>query len=223
MSGVEETLTPQEQILKLEKNLFEVTQKLEDTSKELEEKKQQCTELKQTIATGRQNHDMELNVLQQELEAAKEEAAHSEVVWKEKNNRLLQDTAHIQDIETENIKLRDRVGLLLNELERRGSVFAEESHRIKNDAFNLRIQLESTFRKTLHEMDVKYKDEAFNALGEDSKNALIENSKLEKELTIQSIGIEALLKRYNNQLKMHRELKVENEILVKKDKKLLNL
>jgi hypothetical protein len=219
MAGVEEALTPQEQILKLERSLFETTQKLEDSTKELDEKKQQCQELKQTIVRGRENHDDELNILQQELEAAKEEAAHSKVLWTEKNNRLKQDTAHIQDVETENIKLRDRIGLLMNELEKRGSVFAEESHRIKNDAFNLRTQLESTFRKTLHEMDAKYKDEAFNALGEDSKNALIENSKLEKELTIQSIGIEALLKRYNNQLEMHRELKVENEILVKKDKK----
>ena len=35
---------------------------------------------------------------------------------------------------------------------------------------------------------------------------------------MQSIGIEALLKRYNNQLVKHRELKVENEILVKKDR-----
>ena len=78
------------------------------------------------------------------------------------------------------------------------------------------MQLESTFRKS-HEMDAKYKEEAFQALANDSKNALIENSKLER-VNRAKYWNEALLKRYNNQLVKHRELKVENEILVKKDR-----
>jgi hypothetical protein len=214
----EEHLTPELQILTLEKRLVETTEKLAASHKQLESKREECLDLKNAVKSTEHQHAEELELLKQEIEALKEDHKHSDTIRDEELGRLRHDMAHVEDVELENRKLRERVGLLMNELQKRGTDFAEETHRVKNDAFKLRVQLESTFRKTLQEMDVKYKDDAFNALGEDSKNALVENSKLERELTIQSIGIESLLKRYQKQLAAYRELKVENEVLVKKDK-----
>eukprot|EP00943_MAST-04B_sp_MAST-4B-sp1_P008040 g8040.t1 len=215
----EETpMTPEEEIQMLRFSLKEAQDNIADLKLQVSEKDNQISDLKKTQQSLKEQQQEEIKLFTEEIKALKDERAHDEVLLVEEINRLKQDNAHIGDVENANRRLTDRVGELLSELEKRGRNFAEESHRVKNDAFNLRIQLESTFRKSLHEMDAKYKEDAFQSLSNDSKNALIENSKLEKELTIQSIGIEALLKRYNAQLTMYRELKVENEILVKKDR-----
>ena len=216
--GEEEELTPEEEIQKLRFMLKESQDEAAELKLQVSEKNSQIAGMREARSSLVTQQKEEVALLLEEIKSLKEEREHDEVLLVEEINRLKQDNAHVGDVEEENRRLRERVAELLGELEKRGRNFAEESHRVKNDAFNLRMQLESTFRKSLHEMDAKYKEEAFQALANDSKNALIENSKLEKELTVQSIGIEALLKRYNNQLVKHRELKVENEILVKKDR-----
>ena len=216
--GEEEELTPEEEIQKLRFMLKESQDEAAELKLQVNEKNSQIADMREARTSLVTQQKEEVGILLEEIKALKEEGEHDEILMVEEINRLKQDNAHVGDVEEENRRLRERVAELLGELEKRGRNFAEESHRVKNDAFNLRMQLESTFRKSLHEMDAKYKEEAFQALANDSKNALIENSKLEKELTVQSIGIEALLKRYNNQLVKHRELKVENEILVKKDR-----
>jgi hypothetical protein len=113
--------------------------------------------------------------------------------------QLRTDAAAMSDMDREVRHLRERVASLLDELEIEGRNHAEESHRLTKESFSLRIKLESTFRKTLQEIDGKYKEQAFAELANDSKNALVENSKLEEELAIQSIGIESLLERYKRQ------------------------
>ena len=211
-------LTPEEEMQMLRFKIKEMEDKNNDLKEQVNEKNDKIGKLQQAQQSLKEQQREEIQLFMEEIKALKSEREHDELLLVEEVNRLKQDNAHISDVEDANRRLRDRVGELLSELEKRGRNFAEESHRVKNDAFNLRMQLESTFRKSLHEMDAKYKEEAFQSLTNDSKNALIENSKLEKELTVQSIGIEALLKRYNKHLTLYRELKVENEILVKKDK-----
>ena len=178
----------------------EMEDKNNDLKEQVNEKNDKIGKLQQAQQSLKEQQREEIQLFMEEIKALKSEREHDELLLVEEVNRLKQDNAHISDVEDANRRLRDRVGELLSELEKRGRNFAEESHRVKNDAFNLRMQLESTFRKSLHEMDAKYKEEAFQSLTNDSKNALIENSKLEKELTVQSIGIEALLKRYNKHL-----------------------
>lgn len=47
----------------------------------------------------------------------------------------------------------------------------------------------------LEEMDARYKEEAFQDINKESKRALIDNSRLEEELALQSVGITKLLKK----------------------------
>ena len=122
------------------------------------------------------------------------------------------DAAAMSDMELEVGRLRNQVASLLAELEKQGRHHAEETHRLTKESFSLRVKLEQTFRNTLQEIDGKYKEQAFSQLDRDSKNALVENSKLEEELAIQSIGIESLLARYKRQSQVLQQVKQDKSL-----------
>ena len=67
--------------------------------------------------------------------------------------------------------------------------------------------------KSLEELDVKYREEAFQEIEKESKQALVDNSKLQEELAIQSIGIDKLLKKYKKAEAMLSSSKLEREML----------
>jgi hypothetical protein len=116
-------------------------------------------------------------------------------------------------MERENVSLRRRVTSLLGQVEKEGMDHAHETHTMKKEMFNLRMQLEQTFRKTLQELDGQYQKKAFDAMSEESKNALMANARLKEELALQSVGVENLLQRYKRQdtdLSKHR---VDQDIL----------
>lgn len=86
---------------------------------------------------------------------------------------------------------------------------------MRKDTFNHKMALEQTFRKTIQELDSEYRKKAFEAMSEESKNALSANTKLKEELFIQSNGVENLLQRFKAQGDEFLRMKVENEILDK--------
>ena len=118
-------------------------------------------------------------------------------------------------LETTNVSLRKRVDELVKELEVDGLAHAEEIHKMRKDMFNHKMALEQTFRKTVHELDAEYRRKAFEAMSEESKDALIANARLKEELYIQSNGVENLLQRFKSQGDQFHRLKVEHEILEK--------
>ena len=156
-------------------------------------------QLKTQINQKDETHEAELELVRSEVDVIREETKHSSNLQGERIRQLSTDAAAMSDMEREVKHLRERVSDLLNVLETEGRNHAEETHRLTKESFSLRIKLEQTFRKTLQEIDGKYKEQAFSELARDSKNALVENSKLEEELAIQSIGIESLLERYKKQ------------------------
>jgi hypothetical protein len=165
----------------------------------LREQRQRIEQLERDADEVAEAHDVEMDVLRVELSAAKEESQHDADLQALRMRGLETDAAALGDMEREMGRLRERVAGLLGELEEQGRHHAEETHRLTKESFSLRIKLEQTFRNTLQEIDGKYKEQAFSQLTRDSKNALVENSKLEEELAIQSIGIESLLARYKRQ------------------------
>ncbi|KAG2818869.1 hypothetical protein PC118_g7549 [Phytophthora cactorum] len=99
------------------------------------------------------------------------------------------------------------------EMEQENKTHAEEIHKVRLDMFNHKMALEKTFRKALQELDADYLKKAFNAMSEESKNALVANAKLKDELQLQSIGVDNLMHRFTQQAKHFQRMKVENEIL----------
>ncbi|KAF1782665.1 hypothetical protein GQ600_11046 [Phytophthora cactorum] len=102
---------------------------------------------------------------------------------------------------------------LMQEMEQENKTHAEEIHKVRLDMFNHKMALEKTFRKALQELDADYLKKAFNAMSEESKNALVANAKLKDELQLQSIGVDNLMHRFTQQAKHFQRMKVENEIL----------
>ena len=174
-----------------------------------------AAEMSGRLEREREQHEEELRMEETEREVRQEEADHSVAVLEQKLAQLRADTAAGQIIEEENMSLRRRVEELLTQMERESTAHAEETHRLKKEAFNLRMQLEQTFRKSLQEMDSKYHQRAFEDMSEESKNALVANSKLKEELALQSIGIESLMARYKAQEAAAKKLRLENEVLRK--------
>ncbi|KDO34654.1 hypothetical protein SPRG_00717 [Saprolegnia parasitica CBS 223.65] len=109
-------------------------------------------------------------------------------------------------LDTANATLRSRVDELTH---------VEEIHAMRLDMFNHKMALEQTFRKSLQELDAQYLKKAYNAMAEESKNALVANAKLKDELQMQSIGVENLMLRFKAQADQFHKMKVENEILEK--------
>ena len=56
---------------------------------------------------------------------------------------------------------------------------------MKKEMLELRQQIEDTFRKSLMDTDRIMKQNAFDALTDESKTALLANAKLKEELAIQ--------------------------------------
>jgi hypothetical protein len=74
-----------------------------------------------------------------------------------------------------------------------------ETHELSQKGFKLRMQLEQTFRRTLKEMEVQYRQQALEGMKDESKQALNANRLLREELEIQSNGIKAMIKRFDKQ------------------------
>ncbi|KAG9409842.1 hypothetical protein AC1031_020152 [Aphanomyces cochlioides] len=118
-------------------------------------------------------------------------------------------------LESVNASLRLRVDELMRQLELENKNHIEEIHAMRLDMFNHKMALEQTFRKSLQELDGQYLKKAFNAMADESKNALVANAKLKDELHMQSIGVENLMHRFKTQAEQYHKMKVENEILEK--------
>ena len=195
----EEDENEEDEILRLRHKLASSRQEHTEQNERLREYARVVNDLKATMAELNETHQAELELVRSEVDVIKEEYNHAKQVQETRIRQLCTDAAAATDMEREVKQLRERVSDLLNELETEGRNHAEESHRLTKESFSLRVKLEQTFRKTLQEIDAKYKEQAFSELDRSSKNALVENSKLEEELQIQSIGIESLLKRYKKQ------------------------
>jgi hypothetical protein len=175
----------------------------------------QINSLEDEIVRNQEKHDAEIDTILLESKAIEDDKTHKIEVLENKVRTLEQHLEAFHVMEDENVSLRDRVSGLLDQLETEGLEHAKDTHILKKEMFNLRMQLEQTFRKSLQELDGQYQKKAFDQMTEESKNALLANAKLKEELALQSVGVENLLQRYKKQEEMHMKLKQEKSVLAK--------
>lgn len=212
MAEIESEQDEEEELTRLRHLLARSRQEHSEQVDKLREQRQRIEQLERTVNDATEAHEVEMDVLRAEVSAVKEETKHDADLQVLRMRGLETDAAAMSDMEREMGRLRERVASLLGELEQQGRHHAEETHRLTKESFSLRIKLEQTFRSTLQEIDGKYKEQAFSQLARDSKNALVENSKLEEELAIQSIGIESLLARYKRQSQVLQQAKQDTSL-----------
>eukprot|EP00946_MAST-07B_sp_MAST-7B-sp1_P000031 g31.t1 len=204
--------TEEDEVTRLRHLLARSRQEHSEQVDKLREQRKRIEQLERAVDEANEAHEAEMDILRAELSAEKEETKHTAEMKDLRMRGLETDAAAMSDMELEMGRLRDQVASLLGELEKQGRHHAEETHRLTKESFSLRVKLEQTFRNTLQEIDGKYKEEAFSQLDRDSKNALVENSKLEEELAIQSIGIESLLARYKRQSQVLKQAKQDESL-----------
>jgi hypothetical protein len=175
----------------------------------------QINSLEDEIVRNQEKHDAEVDTILLESKSVEDDKAHTIEVLENKVRTLEQHLEAFHVMEDENVSLRDRVSGLLDQLETEGLEHAKDTHILKKEMFNLRMQLEQTFRKSLQELDGQYQKKAFDQMTEESKNALLANAKLKEELALQSVGVENLLQRYKKQEELYMKLKQEKSVLAK--------
>ncbi|DBA00539.1 TPA: hypothetical protein N0F65_006443 [Lagenidium giganteum] len=160
-----------------------------------------------------EKHQATVRIMEDENVTQRLQADHEIEVLRAKVSELELHVEAYDIVESANEALRERVDKLMKQLEQDNRAHAEEIHKVRLDMFNHKMALEKAFRKALQELDAEYLKKAFNAMSEESKNALAANAKLKDELQLQSIGVDNLMHRFNQQAKHYQKMKVENEIL----------
>ncbi|ETO61940.1 hypothetical protein F441_19971 [Phytophthora nicotianae CJ01A1] len=176
-------------------------------------KQDQINAMENLLQREAEKHQEMLRLLEDEHATQKQQAGHEIEVLRRQVCQLELHVEAYDVLEAANGKLRDRVEELMQEMEQENKTHAEEIHKVRLDMFNHKMALEKTFRKALQELDADYLKKAFNAMSEESKNALVANAKLKDELQLQSIGVDNLMHRFTQQAKHFQRMKVENEIL----------
>ncbi|ETV72735.1 hypothetical protein, variant 1 [Aphanomyces astaci] len=165
------------------------------------------------MANEIEKHDAIMQVFKDRELTQKQDAEHCIEVLNAKICDLHVRIESCSTLESVNDSLRLRVDELRRQLEDESKSHNDEIHAMRVDMFNHKMALEQTFRKSLQELDAQYLKKAFNAMADESKNALVANAKLKDELQMQSIGVENLMHRFKTQADQYHKMKVENEIL----------
>ncbi|KAE8995423.1 hypothetical protein PR003_g20146 [Phytophthora rubi] len=196
-----------------EAQLREEAKIIERMTRDNKSKQDQINAMENLLQREAEKHQETLRLLEDEHATQKLQAEHEIDILRRQVCQLELHVEAYDVLEAANVKLRDRVEQLMQEMEQGNKTHAEEIHKVRLDMFNHKMALEKTFRKALQELDADYLKKAFNAMSEESKNALVANAKLKDELQLQSIGVDNLMHRFTQQAKHFTRMKVENEIL----------
>ncbi|CAK4120242.1 unnamed protein product [Aphanomyces euteiches] len=198
-----------------EAQLREEGKLIDRLTRENQAKQEHIQSMEVALTNEIEKHQAIIQVLKDKELTQKQEADHSIDVL---NGKMCQLQVHLEScstLESVNASLRLRVDELMRQLELENKNHIDEIHAMRLDMFNHKMALEQTFRKSLQELDGQYLKKAFNAMADESKNALVANAKLKDELHMQSIGVENLMHRFKTQAEQYHKMKVENEILEK--------
>ncbi|KAG7385915.1 hypothetical protein PHYPSEUDO_000977 [Phytophthora pseudosyringae] len=211
--GLLDTDELRKRVEEAEAQLREEAKIIERMTRDNKSKQDQINAMENLLQREAEKHQETLRLLEDEHATQKLQAEHEIDVLRRQVCQLELHVEAYDVLEAANVKLRDRVEQLMQEMEQENKTHAEEIHKVRLDMFNHKMALEKTFRKALQELDADYLKKAFNAMSEESKNALVANAKLKDELQLQSIGVDNLMHRFTQQAKHFQRMKVENEIL----------
>ena len=201
---------------KLMMRLREYEELIDKKNLDLDLKDKQLDSMQQGIDEERARHTEEIKLAIKERDMEREDLAYLRLTMENKIKRLQTDLSAYSEMEQQNQIMTNRVAELMNQMDAQNARHTEFTNRIKSDSFNVRLLLEQKYRKELEEMDARYKEEAFQDINRESKRALLDNSRLEEELALQSVGINKLLKKHKEAENTIKKLRVEKQLLQEK-------
>mmetsp|Transcript_17121 Transcript_17121/g.28604 ORF Transcript_17121/g.28604 Transcript_17121/m.28604 type:complete len:602 (-) Transcript_17121:120-1925(-) len=143
----------------------------------------------------------------QERTCLEEYFSHEVDVVNDSIKKLVDLKQRYNNLETENSKLAASTEELKEKMSSDAKVHAELLHNINRNMRTMRQEMEATFRKELVEMDLHFQRQAFEAMDDEKKKAMLANSKLKDELALQSVGISNLGVRCGRDRQQFKEIK----------------
>ncbi|KAF0747180.1 hypothetical protein AaE_007830 [Aphanomyces astaci] len=190
-----------------EAQLREEAKLIDRLTRENQSKQEHIQSMEAAMANEIEKHDAIMQVFKDRELTQKQDAEHCIEVLNAKICDLHVRIESCSTLESVNDSLRLRVDELRRQLEDESKNHNDEIHAMRVDMFNHKMALEQTFRKSLQELDAQYLKKAFNAMADESKNALVANAKLKDELQMQSIGVENLMHRFKTQADQYHKMK----------------
>ncbi|GBG24483.1 Hypothetical Protein FCC1311_007012 [Hondaea fermentalgiana] len=186
-------------------------------AKELET---QVQELREQADATQNRHEEEIadlhdacGVAELEGQTRIDELEHELVLAKQRTANLEVEKAGLIVLREENERLSKLLIDIQDQMSELMAEHANVAHGIKRESFDARLQLEHTFRKTLQELEKKLHQQAFDQMDKESRTALIDRARVQDELALQTVGIEALTKRYNEKSALVQTLRTDKCIL----------
>lgn len=143
----------------------------------------------------------------QERTCLEEHFSHEVDVINDSIKKLVDLKQRYDNLETENSQLAASTEELKKKMSSDAKVYAEMLHNINRNMRTMRQEMEATFRKELVEMDLHFQRQAFEAMDDEKKKAMLANSKLKDELALQSVGISNLGVRCGRDRQQFKEIK----------------
>eukprot|EP00904_Undaria_pinnatifida_P011049 jgi/Undpi1/7074/HiC_scaffold_22.g09548.m1 len=184
-------------------------QQIESLAKENTKKVEELRGLSEDVKLLQERNDYDVSMLQDEHASTQQEVAHALMVLREQLAQLNLQHTRYKDKVAQNDADGLEVESLLANMELRTKTHGEEVHAIRQEMLHLRQALESTFRKTLKDLEGTYRRKAFMALGSEAKAGMRANKILRDEMALQELGISALGMRHADQCRKAGEFQGE--------------
>eukprot|EP00602_Paraphysomonas_sp_CaronLab_P001618 CAMPEP_0185031938 /NCGR_PEP_ID=MMETSP1103-20130426/19685_1 /TAXON_ID=36769 /ORGANISM="Paraphysomonas bandaiensis, Strain Caron Lab Isolate" /LENGTH=521 /DNA_ID=CAMNT_0027567639 /DNA_START=31 /DNA_END=1593 /DNA_ORIENTATION=- len=198
------------EVLNLNDNLTLENKEKDDT---ISRKEQQLMELKdkdaQDIEQLKTERKCMVDYYEHEFAVLNDSIKRIELL-RDRYNALLEENAVIQS----------SVERLKEQMSAEGLEHAKEVHETNAGMRVMREQMEATFRKELVEMDLVFQRQAFTAMDDHKKKAMLANSKLKDELALQSVGISNLSVRCARDKQSYKSIKQDMKLIGEKVKNL---
>ena len=211
----------EERLLELQKNLDDAETTLEEARKESEKMSRdkagllhQLATLEQTLVNNQEHNSATIATLEGERERLAAEKGGTLASMGAYKRELEQNLNSNAVVEGENARLHQEMARVEADLTNDTASNEADEERLKQEAFNMRMQLENMSRKTLKELNVEYERKAFAAMQLESSQANDQNLSLQNDLRDNSLQVSALMASHQEKYVALRKMRLERDLLM---------
>mmetsp|Transcript_31726 Transcript_31726/g.83829 ORF Transcript_31726/g.83829 Transcript_31726/m.83829 type:complete len:378 (+) Transcript_31726:220-1353(+) len=211
----------EERLLELQKKLDDAETTLEEARKESEKMSRdkagllhQLATLEQTLVNNQEHNSATIATLEGEREQLAAEKGGTLASMGAYKRELEQNLNSNAVVEGENARLHQEMARVEADLTNDTASNEADEERLKQEAFNMRMQLENMSRKTLKELNVEYERKAFAAMQLESSQANDQNLSLQNDLRDNSLQVSALMANHQEKYVALRKMRLERDLLM---------
>jgi len=158
------------------------------------------------------DYQRNLDYMEEELSTKEEALTHEVAMLKLELFRVSNELDCCKTFADENLQLKQSVRQLREELDSKEEKQADELFRQKKEAFKQQGALEQELQRMVSEMGEKYRKEAFGALAEESKDAIVQQGQLQLKFLKQDETVLTMNERVVMVEDANKHLKIELDL-----------